>query len=94
MGRRIEALTTIEQSVKIYRDLAIKQPKLHDAALSLTLNNLAAELSELGHNKEALQPIEESLALRQTLAELNPAIYLPEVAMSLNNKYKILSDLP
>ena len=52
----------------------------------MSLNNLAAFLSEVGRRQEALdRPREESVAIRRQLAEASPDAYLPDLAMSLNN---------
>jgi tetratricopeptide (TPR) repeat protein len=91
LGRRQEALASIEEAVKITRVLAKVNPAdLGNFARYLT--NLGNILSDLGRRQEALAPTEEAVKITRELAKTNPA-YQGDLARSLTllgNRYSEL----
>ncbi len=73
-----------EGALKIYRQLAQRNPDVYLPYLAVTLNNLAAVDRLQNRLDEARKDYEESLQINRKLAEQNPAKYLPNVAMVLN----------
>ena len=51
----------------------------------MSLNNLAAMLSDLGRREEALTTAQEAADLYRGLARARPEAFTPDLAMSLNN---------
>ena len=58
-----------------------------------SLNNLGADLSNLGRREEALAASQEAVDIYRRLAQTRPDAFLPDLAMSLNNLGACLSDL-
>lgn len=63
-GLREEALTTIEEAVKLYRGLATASPAAFTSDVASSLNNLSNQLDSAGWREEALTTIEEAVKLR------------------------------
>ena len=93
LGRREEALTTIEEAVGIYRELAAAQPDAFRPDLATGLNSRSNRLVDLGRREEALTTIEEAVAIRRELAAAQPAAFRPGLAGSLTNQSNCLGDL-
>ncbi|MFE2997231.1 tetratricopeptide repeat-containing serine protease family protein [Nocardia sp. NPDC059246] len=85
VGRREDALTTVEESVTVYRGLATARPDAFLPDLATSLNNLSNRLADVGRREDALTTIEESVTIRRGLATARPDAFLPDLAMSLNN---------
>lgn len=85
LGRREEALATVQEAVAISRQLAKSNPQAFLPYLAGSLNNLGEALSAIGHSEEALSVAQEAADLYCQLAESSPQTYLPYVAASLNN---------
>ena len=73
------------EAVELYRGLAVASPQAYAPDLALSLNNLAAFLSEVGERNEALEAAREAVELYRGLAEASPQAYTPNLAASLNN---------
>jgi tetratricopeptide (TPR) repeat protein len=83
VGQRAEALSAMQESVKIYRELANTNPAfLGDLAESL--NNIGTYYREMGLLSEALSFTQEGASLFRDLASINPA-FLGALAAALNN---------
>jgi tetratricopeptide (TPR) repeat protein len=77
-GRKGEAL-------KIYRELAQKEPETYLPQVAITLNNLGIFDSDKNQLNEARKDYEEALKIQCELAQKEPATYLPYIAATLNN---------
>jgi tetratricopeptide (TPR) repeat protein len=73
------------EALKIYRDLATKNPDVYNPFVATTLNNLAVLERDENHNDKAREYHTEALEIRRALANTNPDVYKPDVAMTLNN---------
>jgi broad specificity phosphatase PhoE len=94
MGRRAEALGSIEEAVSIRRGLAEVDPKAHLPNLALALNNLSIRLAGVvGWQAEAVDRSEEAVSLYRGLADGDPDVYLPYLAGSLNNLANTLAQV-
>ncbi|MFI7028202.1 tetratricopeptide repeat protein [Microbispora rosea] len=91
IGRREEALATIEEATGLYRTLTATQPGAYLSALAMSLNNQSTCLADLGRREDALAAIEEAVGIRRTLASRPGAD--PELARSLNNQAIRLMEL-
>jgi hypothetical protein len=56
LGRREEALASIEDAVASYRTLAVGRPDTFLAPLATSVNNLSLRLADLGRREEARKP--------------------------------------
>jgi len=83
LGRYEEALKSTEEAVKIYRELAKKNPDRFLLELATAFNSLKVMYASLGHHKEALKAAEEAVKIYRELAEKNPDRFLPDLAQSL-----------
>jgi tetratricopeptide (TPR) repeat protein len=77
-GRKGEAL-------KIYRELAQKEPETYLPQVAITLNNLGIFDSDKNQLNEARKDYEEALEIHRELAQKEPKIYLSYIAATLNN---------
>jgi hypothetical protein len=93
LGRPHEALSTSQEAVTIYQQLAQTNPATHLPNLAASLTNLGNLLSELGRPHEALSTSQEAVDIYRRLAEANPAAHLPGLAMSLHSLGNRLSEL-
>jgi tetratricopeptide (TPR) repeat protein len=104
LGRREDALAASEEAVTIYRELARDRPHWYAVRRRLTqhtlrgdlarsLNNLAADLGELGRREEELTAIQEAVGILRELARARPNTFRPDLARSLNNLMHGLGDL-
>jgi tetratricopeptide (TPR) repeat protein len=80
-----EARREYEESLKIYRNLAQKDPETFLPYVAATLNDLGILDSDQNRMEEARKEYEESLNIYRNLAQKDPQAYLPEVAATLNN---------
>lgn len=62
-GRRDDALTAIEEAVRVRRGLAETNPAVYGPALAVSLNNLSVRLAEAGRRDEALTAANEAAPL-------------------------------
>ncbi len=92
MGQRDEALRSITEAVKIWRELADANPDAL-SELARSLNNQSNHQSEMGQRSEALASIAEAVKTYRRLAESNPDAFLPDLARSLNNQSSRQSDM-
>jgi tetratricopeptide (TPR) repeat protein len=74
-----------EEALKIYRELARKNPETYLADVAMILNNLGILDIAQNRMKEARIEYEEALKTYAELAQKDPGTYLPNVAMMLNN---------
>jgi len=58
----------------------------------MSLNNLAAFMSETGDRQGAPGPAGRALEIYEALAQASPEAYLPELAGSLNNLAAFMSE--
>jgi len=93
LGRREDALTAIDEAVRIRRALAEARPDAFLPDLAASLNNQSGRLSELGRREDALTAIDEAVNVYRALAEARPDAFLPDLAGSLNNQSGCLSEL-
>jgi tetratricopeptide (TPR) repeat protein len=70
--------------VQIRRALAAARPDAFTPDLAMSLNNLAAGLSELGRREEALAAAQEAADLYRALAAARPDAFLPDLATSIS----------
>jgi tetratricopeptide (TPR) repeat protein len=84
-GRFPEALTSAEEAVAIYRELAAADREAHLSELTTALAGLSNRLMEAGRFEDALEVSEEALRERRALAAVDAASHLPELALTLNN---------
>ncbi|MFJ2720670.1 tetratricopeptide repeat protein, partial [Streptomyces sp. NPDC087437] len=83
VGRRAEALTTTEQAVAIYRQLAAGHPETYEPNFAAMLGNLSNRLAEVGRQAEALTASEEAVAVYRRLAADDPDTHEPNLAALL-----------
>ena len=69
LGRREEALATIEEATTAYRALAQARPDASLPDLAGSLTNQSGRLADLGRWEEALAAAEEAATIRHTLAQ-------------------------
>ncbi|KAF7971306.1 hypothetical protein HWV62_21472 [Athelia sp. TMB] len=92
-GRLEEALTAIEDSVQLRREIAAQQPEIFNTELADSLHNFSNRLSDLGRREEALTAIQEAVEVYRPLAAERPAAFNADLADSVNNLSLRLSDL-
>jgi hypothetical protein len=73
------------EALKLYRDLATKNPDVYNPDIAMILNNLAVLESDENHNKEARAYYTEALDSYIELAKPKPSVYKPFIANTLNN---------
>ena len=88
-----EVLKHARDGVQSYRVLAEASPQAYTPNLAMSLNNLAAFLSEVGEQDEALEAARKAVELYRGLAEFSPQAYTPDLAASLNNLAAFLSEV-
>ena len=93
LGRWEEALEATQETVAIYRKLAVGRPDAFLPDLAGGLNDLGAKFIELGRREEALETTQESVAIYRKLAADRPDAFLPNLAGGLNNLGLSFSDL-
>jgi hypothetical protein len=86
LGRQEEALTTIDDAVSLYQQLAEARPEMFLPNLAMSLNNQSHWLADLGWQEEALTTLEDAVSLYRQLAEARPEVFLPNLAASLRNQ--------
>jgi tetratricopeptide (TPR) repeat protein len=92
VGRREDALTAIEEAVKIRRELAAARPDAFLPDLAGSLNNQSNRLRDVGRREDALTAIEESVKIYGDLGARHP-IYREAHAQSLAFKRSLLTEL-
>jgi tetratricopeptide (TPR) repeat protein len=80
-----EAGEELQEALKIYRELAGKNPENYLPHVAMTLNNLGILHRQQDRMEDARKELEEGLKIRRELAEKIPVAYLPVVAATLNN---------
>lgn len=85
LRKRVDALASSQEAVKIYRQLVTTCSNEFLSHLSLSLNNLSNCQNDLGQYQNALISIEEAVELCRILTQKHPHLFLPNLAMSLNN---------
>src|SRR6266478_3139923 len=84
-NRQEAAREEFEEALKMYRELAQKNPDTYLAYAAMTLNNLATLDQTQNRPEAARKGFEETLKIRQELAQKNPDTYLDYVATTLND---------
>ena len=92
-GQMAEVLKHARDGVQSYRVLAEASPQAYTPNLAMSLNNLAAFLSEVGERNEALEAARKAVELYRGLADASPQAYTPNLAASLNNLASFLSEV-
>lgn len=92
LGQPHKALDAIQESVTIYRRLAVQEPTSFESDLAQSLSNLSGYLSDLGHQREALDANQESVTILRRLAMQEPSEYELDFAKSLSNLSLRMSD--
>jgi len=80
-----EAFESYTESLKIYMDLASRNPETYLPNVATTLNNLGVLHNKNNAFKEAFESYTESLKIHIDLASRHPETYLPDVAATLDN---------
>ena len=80
-----EAEKEYQMALKIYRDLAAKNPDAYLPRVADTLNNLALLHADTNQLELAEEEYQEALKIYRDLAAKKPDAYLPYVALTLNN---------
>ncbi len=93
LGQREQGLASIQEAVKIRRELAAVRPEAFRPDLAVSLNNLSNQQSALGQREQALASIDESVTLYRELAAARPDSFRSDLARSLNNLSNQQSDL-
>ncbi|KZP14536.1 TPR-like protein [Athelia psychrophila] len=91
-SRHKEALTAIQESVFMLRNVAAERPAAFNAVLAESLNDLSNCLFDLGRQEEALAAIQETVGLHRALATERPAALNADLAASLTNLSNHLSN--
>jgi len=79
------AEASYQEALKIYKELAAKNPDAYLPDVAMTLNNLGVLYWNQNKYPAAEASYQEALKIRRELAAKNPDAYLPDVAMTLNN---------
>ena len=84
------ARTESEEALKIYRELAQKEPETYLSHVAATLNNLGIFDSDKNRVKEARNEYEEALKIYEAFAKEDPEQFSPHV----KRVKKLLKELP
>jgi tetratricopeptide (TPR) repeat protein len=76
------ALASAEEAVKHYRALATTRPDAFLSYLAMSLNNLGAMQSDLGHREAALSSSREAVWLYLRFARVLPARFMEPLMIS------------
>ncbi|MBF0136644.1 MAG: toll/interleukin-1 receptor domain-containing protein [Magnetococcales bacterium] len=93
LGWHEAALATIEETVRIQRELSANRTDVFMLELARSLNNLSNRLSALGRREGALDAIEEAVRIYRELSVVRPDAFMPDLASLLNNLSYRLRDL-
>ncbi|MFD4860922.1 tetratricopeptide repeat protein [Streptomyces atratus] len=74
-------------------DLAAVRPEVFLPGFAVSLNNLSADLAELGRREEALAASVRAVGIREEPTAARPEVFLPGRAVSLNNQSNRLAEL-
>ena len=85
VGQREAALASTAEAVRIYGELAKRNPDAFQPDLAMSLNNLGTMQSEVGQREAALASTAEAVRIYGELAKRNPDAFQPSLATSLNN---------
>ncbi|MFC8045334.1 hypothetical protein [Nocardia sp. NPDC057353] len=88
-----EALGTIEEAVRLCRELHALDPALYLPDMAMCLHNRAVRLGTVGRLEERLADSSAALDMYRLLAKSRPDPYLTDVAMALGNHAENLYDL-
>jgi tetratricopeptide (TPR) repeat protein len=92
LGRPEDALTAIEETVRILRQLAENRPDLFLYDYAWALNNRGGRLGLLGRLPESRADLRQSVSIFLQLAQNRPDTFLHEIAVSLNNQSMNLAE--
>jgi tetratricopeptide (TPR) repeat protein len=84
-NRMEDARKEYEEALKIYRELAQRNPETYLPYVTTMLNNVGNLDSAQDRMKEGREKYEEALKIYRELAHKGPETYLPYVAATLNN---------
>ncbi|MDC0722498.1 tetratricopeptide repeat protein [Nannocystis bainbridge] len=85
VGQREAALASTAEAVRIYEELAKRNPDAFQPDLAMSLNNLGNRQGEVGQREAALVSVAEAVRIFEELAKRNPDAFQPDLAASLNN---------
>ncbi|TFK41510.1 hypothetical protein BDQ12DRAFT_733035 [Crucibulum laeve] len=92
LGRREEALESVEESVNIQHQLLDTSPELNKQfVMSLIL--LSCRQSDVGYREEALQTIQEAVDICRRFSDDGFKMFRPDLATSINTLSRCLSDV-
>ena len=80
-----EAREEAGEALKIYRELAQKEPETYLPQVAITLNNFGIFDSDKNQLNEARNEYEEALKIQRELVQKEPETYLLYVAATLSN---------
>jgi len=92
-NRMDDARLAYEEALRIYRQLAQKNPETYLPDVASTLNNLGILQRDQHRMDDARLAFDGALKIRRELAQKNPETYLPDVATTLNNLGILQRDL-
>jgi len=92
LERPEEALTAIEEAVRILRELAKDRPDLFLYNYAWALNNRGGRLARLGRLNESRADVRQADGIFRQLAQGRPDTFFLETAVSLNNQSMNLAD--
>src|SRR6266403_939082 len=92
LNRMEETRKEHEKTLRIYRELAQKNPQSYLPEVAQMLNNLGLIHSAQDRMAEARKEFEETLKTYRKLAQKYPETYLPDVGLALNNLGILYSD--
>ena len=82
IGNRKEALDTIEEAVKLFRELAASRPNVYRSYLAMALLRHSKRLTTMGKHEEALAKSTEAIRIDSQLVNVKRA-FLPDFANAL-----------
>ena len=88
-NRAEEAWKAFAEALKIYRELAEKNPETYLSDVALALNNLGILYSDQHQREEARRAFEEALKIYEAYAKQNPEQFSSDV----KRVKKLLEDL-
>jgi len=84
-NRMDDARMAYDEALKIYRDLAQKNPDISLPDVAMTLNNLGLLHRDQNRMDDARKAFDEALKIYRDLVQKNSDTYRPELAGTLNN---------
>lgn len=83
--QKMRAFASGQETVSLYRQLTVVDPKTYKKELALTLNNLALAFSAMGDIGSAIATTKESVDLYRELTKVDPRAFIHKVADGLFN---------